>query len=174
MMKWISHIAIAGSTTAILEPKLVPLAVFGGVFPDLAEGIANNLFRMNLKHRQETHYFAYWLIGFIACFALELDWITAFCWGGLTHIIADACTITGVPFSPLSDRRFHLFGGRLRTGSAAEYMISLGFSGACLFVAILLNRESGQFLPFFYDWAGYYGDGLIDGAEWKKNRFKLF
>ncbi|MGF1723121.1 hypothetical protein L4D12_00170 [Photobacterium nomapromontoriensis] len=51
-------------------------------------------------------------------------------------------TVTGVPFSPYSDRRFHLTG-------------------------------SGSFSPFFFDWGGYYDNGLIDAAEWKANRFKL-
>lgn len=173
-MKWVSHIAIAGATTAIFEPKLVPLAVFGGVFPDLFENIGNNFLRMNLKHRQETHYFAYWLIGFGACWALDLPYLLAFCWGGVTHVLADSVTVMGVPFSPLSDRRFHLFGGRLRTGSAAEYMLVFCFSVVCFAFAHFLHRDSGGFLPFFYDWAGYFEKGLVDAAEWKANRFKFF
>ena len=46
-----------------------------------------------------------------------------------------------------------------------------------LICAILVwQREStpGGFLPFFYDWAGLYKSGLIDGLEWKTNRFRLF
>ena len=42
--------------------------------------------------------------------------LATFAWGGLSHVLADALTVMGVPFSPHSDRRFHLFGGRLRTG----------------------------------------------------------
>lgn len=173
-MKWISHIAIAGATTALLAPKLVPFAVLGGVAPDLAEHIANRFFQMRWKHRQETHYFSYWLIGFGVCYGLDLDILTAFCWGGVTHILADSVTITGVPFSPLSDRRFHLFGGRLRTGSSAEYMIVFCFTVICFGLAHFIHRDNGGFLPFFYDWAGYYEKGLVDGAEWKANRFRFF
>lgn len=59
VMKWVSHIAIAGATTAILAPPLVPFAVLGGIFPDLGEKIGNSLLGMRLEHRKETHYFAY-------------------------------------------------------------------------------------------------------------------
>lgn len=173
-MKWVSHIAIAGATTAILAPPLVPFAVLGGIFPDLGEKIGNSLLGMRLEHRKETHYFAYWLLGFLACWALGLDFLTAFCWGGVTHVLADSVTITGVPFSPLSDRRFHLFGGRLRTGSPAEYMLVFCFTAVCFALAHFLNRESSGFLPFFYDWADYFENGLIDGFEWKLNRFRIF
>lgn len=173
-MKWVSHIAIAGATTAILAPKLVPFAVFGGIFPDLAEKIGNQFLGMRLQHRQDTHYFVYWALGFGACYWLEADFLTAFCWGGLTHVLADSVTVMGVPFSPLSDRRFHLFGGRLRTGSPAEYMIVFCFTAVCFFLAHFLNRENSGFLPFFYDWAAYFESGLVDGLEWKTNRFRIF
>lgn len=173
-MKWVSHIAIAGATTSILAPSLVPFAVLGGIFPDLFEKIGNNLLGMRLHHRQETHYFAYWLIGFGVCWGLDLPFLTAFCWGGVTHVLADSVTVTGVPFSPLSDRRFHLFGGRLRTGSAVEYMIVFCFTVLCFAISHFIHRDTGGFLPFFYDWAKYYENGLIDGAEWKANRFRIF
>lgn len=173
-MKWVSHIAIAGATTAVYDPKLVPLAVFGGVFPDLAEQIGNRFLGARLTHRQETHYFVYWLAGFLFFFLLDLPLVASFLWGGLTHVLADSVTITGVPFSPLSDRRFHLFGGRLRTGSAAEYIFVFCFSVVCFLLANYIHRESGGFLPFFFNWGEYYENGLIDAAEWKANRFKFF
>lgn len=173
-MKWVSHIAIAGATMAIYDPKLVPLSVFGGVFPDLAENIGNNFLRMRIQHRQQTHYFAYWLFGTIAFYIVGVPLAFAFCWGGFTHILADATTITGVPFSPMSDRRFHLFGGRLRTGSHAEYMFVFVFTVACVFLAHFLHRENTSFVPFFFNWGEYYENGLIDAIEWKENRFKFF
>lgn len=173
-MKWVSHIAISGATTAILAPPLVPFAVLGGIFPDLGEKIGNRFLGMRLEHRKETHYFAYWLLGFGACWALDFAYLTAFCWGGITHVLADSVTVTGVPFSPLSDRRFHLFGGRLRTGSPAEYMIVFCFTVLCFGLAHFLHRENSGFLPFFYDWANYFESGLIDGFEWKLNRFRIF
>ncbi|WP_318409140.1 hypothetical protein [Photobacterium leiognathi] len=35
------------------------------------------------------------------------------------------------------------------------------------------SAGSGSFSPFFFDWGGYYNQGLIDAAEWKANRFRL-
>jgi inner membrane protein len=35
------------------------------------------------------------------------------------------------------------------------------------------DKENG-FIPFFYNWKKFYDEGLIDGAEWKKNRFNFF
>ena len=80
-------------------------------------------------------------------------------------------TVSGVPFSPYSDRRFHLFGGRFRTGDPAEYAISAVVVIGCIFVTHLTG--SAGFAPFFYDWGGLYQQGVIDGFEWKKNRFRL-
>ncbi|WP_198038469.1 hypothetical protein [Photobacterium angustum] len=42
---------------------------------------------------------------------------------------------------------------------------------ACIGVSHITG--SGSFSPFFFDWGGYYDEGLIDAAEWKANRFKL-
>lgn len=177
-MKWVSHIAISGITTAVVAPQLVPLAVLGGTAPDWLEWVAK-AGGGNVQHRKQTHYFSHWLILFAVGF-LVIDFngfVKAFAWGGITHILADAVTITGVPFSPLSDRRFHLFGGRLRTGSPQEYLIVGGFTAVFAGIFVLTHRHiggDGGFLPFFYDWGGYYADGIIDAAEWKKNRFRIF
>ena len=78
--------------------------------------------------------------------------ITAFCWGGVTHILTDAMTVSGVPLRPYSDRRFHLFGGRFSTGEPVEY----GISACVVFVCIgLMNlMPSGSWAPFFYDLGG--------------------
>ena len=122
-MKWINHIAIAGATTAVINPVLVPVAILGSTAPD-------------------------WL-----------EWVIK--------------TVTGVPFAPNSERRFHLFGGRLRTGEAGEYVIAWGIVAVCA-VAMQLLHTSTNWYPFFYDWAGLYEQGLIDGKEWKDNRFRFF
>jgi inner membrane protein len=57
-------------------------------------------------------------------FSLALwDWHGLVFWfslGGLLHVLCDALTVTGVPLGPWSDRRFHLFGGRVRTGAPLE------------------------------------------------------
>lgn len=174
-MKWVSHIGIAGATTAIVAPALVPVAVLGGTAPDWLEWVAKMVGK-EVKHRQQTHYFSHWLILLVfAFFIYDFNgFIAAFAWGGVTHILADAVTITGVPFSPLSDRRFHLFGGRLRTGSPSEYLIAGAFVAVCCVIFMVTHRHSGGFVPFFFDWGGYYQDGIIDASEWKKNRFRIF
>jgi inner membrane protein len=63
-----------------------------------------------------------------------------------------------VPFSPTSDARFHLFGGKLRTGNAGEYVVAgiialLCASWVHLSPASFKNAptlETSGFLPFFF------------------------
>ena len=101
--------------------------------------------------------------------------LAAFAWGGLSHALADSFTVTGVPFSPFSDRRFHLFGGRLRTGENGEYMVAWGVVGVCVVLAMMFKPHSGTgWYPFFPDWGGMYQDGVVDAKEWKDNRLKFF
>ena len=90
-------------------------------------------------------------------------------------MLADSLTVMGVPFSPHSDRRFHLFGGRLRTGAAGEYAVAWGLVAVCLMIAVLFKPHSGAgWYPFFYDWAELYQTGVIDAKEWKDNRLRFF
>lgn len=173
-MKWINHLAIAGATTALISPPLVPVALLGSTAPDWLEWVLKAVGRP-VRHRSVTHYVLGWVIGL--AFALSL-WdfhgiLTAFFWGGLTHVLADSLTVTGVPFSPHSDRRFHLFGGRLRTGEAGEYVITWALVAVCIGLGQFLY-SSGDWYPFFYNWPDLYDQGLIDGKEWKDNRFRFF
>ena len=87
-------------------------------------------------------------------------------------MLTDALTVTGVRFAPNCDRRFHLFGSRLRTGEAGQYSVAWGIVLVCVVVESLLHKTMGWY-PFFYDWEGMYESGVIDGAEWKANRFRL-
>lgn len=173
-MKWVSHIAIAGALTAIFSPQHVPIAVLGSTAPDWIETLTNKM-GGNLKHRQETHYPVLWIGGIL--FTLFLwDYHGLFFWfciGGLSHCLTDAMTVTGIPLGPWSDRRFHLFGGRFRTGDPVEYMIAFGFCGVCAILYSGLNSNT-EFIPFFYNWGEYYEEGLISAKEWKENRFKFF
>ena len=173
-MKWVNHIAIAGAVTAVWRPELVPLAVLGSTAPDWLEwGL--QLARRRVRHRTVTHYVAGWAFGlFFALFAW--DWhhaLAAFCAGGLSHVIADSLTVQGVPLGWWSDRRFHLFGGRLHTGQMGEYWVAGAFVLACIgFNAATRNFGASEYTPFFWDWPDYYHQGLIDGHEWKENRFR--
>lgn len=174
-MKWVNHIAIAGAVCAVWRPELVPVAVLGSTAPDWLEwGLA--AFGRKVKHRTVTHYVSAWLAGLAFGWFLW-DWhgvILAFCAGGLSHVLADALTIQGVPLGWWSDNRFHLFGGRLRTGQPGEYFVSAGVVVACVGLAMLTRHFSHEFSPFFFDWADCYRRGLCDAAEWKANRLRWF
>lgn len=174
-MKWINHVAIAGSAAAVWRPELVPLAVLGSTAPDWMEWVYTAAAGKKIKHRGATHFVVSWLFGLL--FGLIVwDWhgaLAAFAAGGLSHVLCDALTVQGVPLGWWSDRRFHLFGGRLRTGNTGEYWVSGGFVLACFGIAMLTRHWSGSgFAPFFFDWADYYHQGIIDASEWKANRFR--
>jgi inner membrane protein len=175
-MKWINHIAIGGATTALISPPLVPLAILGSTAPDWLEWIFKAT-GQKVKHRTVTHYVTTWVIGVLFCYAIwDFQQIgLAFFYGGLTHVIADSFTIAGVPFSPFSDRRFHLFGGRLRTGAAGEYIVAGLIVIICFSAAVMFKPKSAEhgWYPFFYDWQSKYEDGMIDAKEWKEKRFNF-
>lgn len=173
-MKWVNHIAIAGAITAVWRPELVPVSVLGATAPDWMEWALKAVGR-RVGHRTVTHYVAYWVMGLLfGLFAWDYHYfITAFSAGGLSHVMADACTLMGVPLGWWSDRKFHLFGGRLRTGQMGEYWVTGAVVLVCIGVATMTRHwGSGAYSPFFWDWADYYHDGLIDGHEWKSNRFR--
>ncbi len=175
-MKWVNHVAIAGAVTAVWRPELVPIAILGSTAPDWMEWGMQS-FGRHIKHRTTTHFVSSWMFGL--AFGLFLwDWhhaIAAFCAGGLLHTFCDALTVQGVPLGWWSDRRFHLFGGRLRTGQMGEYWVAGAVVIFCFSLAMLTRQwghDDGGYTPFFWDWADYYKTGLIDGKEWKENRFR--
>ena len=177
-MKWVNHLIISGATTAVIAPPLVPIAMLGSTAPDWIEWIIKGL-GGHVQHRGITHYLTNW-IGGMLFFGLVFDFHhigLAFAYGGFTHVVADSLTVTGVPFAPWSDRRFHLFGGRLRTGDSGEFFVSGGVVVVCFALAFMFKGGiggGGGFAPFFYNWAGHYEAGEVDASEWKKNRFKFF
>lgn len=176
-MKWFNHIAIAASTTAVFSAPLVPVAVLGATAPDWLERLHHLTTGLRLRHRGPTHYMIMWILGLFAALTLY-DFhgiLAAFFYGGLTHVVADALTVTGVPFSPMSDRRFHLFGGRIRTGNPGEYLVSGAIVVVCALVVIAMRHYADTaYAPFFFDYPEYYNRGLIDASEWKANRFRFF
>ena len=174
-MRWYNHILIGAATTAVVAPQLVPLAVLGATAPDWLEWVLHAL-RHPVKHRSSTHWLSHWLallVGAALLWDFGGGWLTAFAWGGVSHVLADALTVSGVPFSPLSDRRFHLLGGQLRTGGIGEYVVAAGCAAACWAVFGAFNPQAA-YLPFFPDWADRYGRGVATAKEWRENRFRFF
>ncbi len=173
-MKWLNHTLIAGSLCAVVAPTLVAPCVLGATAPDWLEWVFKAIGKP-IKHRTTTHILTHWLtFALFATFVFDLHGIlAAFAWGGVSHILTDAMTVSGVPFSPYSDRRFHLFGGRFRTGDPVEYAISAGVVVCCIGITAIIGT-GGDFIPFFPDWAARYDVGLADAKEWKDNRWRFF
>lgn len=147
-MKWINHVLIAGSITAVYDVKLVPPTILGATAPDWMEWVLK-FFGRPVKHRTVTHYLSVWFIAWIAAVFLMPEesigtLVAAFCWGGVTHVLTDAMTVSGVPLSPYSTRRFHLFGGRFRTGEPVEYGISVVVVFCCIGLMNLMPRGIGR------------------------------
>lgn len=174
-MKWINHVAIAGAVTAVYNPVLVPVAILGSTAPDWLEWVLKSVGH-HVRHRTITHYVSSWITGVL--FGL-LIWdfhhiITAFSLGGLSHVLADAFTVTGVPLGWWSTTRFHLFGGRLRTGQPGEYFVSFAIVLICFALAMVTKNYQDSFSPFFFDWAECYKKGLCSAHEYKANRLRFF
>jgi inner membrane protein len=173
-MKWSNHILIAGAFQTLINPVLVPIAVVGSTAPDWLEYISAALGH-KLRHRGPTHYAAYWFSA-VVFFILGYDYLgigLAFSTGGFSHVLADSFTVAGVPVSPISDRRFHLFGGRLRTGEPGEYIATFAIVICCCFIYLQTKPISG-FIPFFPDWAKRYNEGTASAYEYRVNRFRFF
>lgn len=174
-MRWVSHIAIAGSICAVFNPIALPAAVLGSTAPDWFEMVVNS-FRKHkrVKHRAITHYLIAWAVGI--CFGHFIsDWQGYVFWfstGGAIHWVCDALTISGAPLGWWSDRRMTLFGGKVYTGSPAEYVIVALVVVVCAFFAWSKHAHGG-FMPFFIDWGDLYEKGVIDGVEWRANRFNI-
>lgn len=179
-MKWQNHIIIGSAVGAVINPTIVPAAALGSTAPDWLEYVVK-FFGIRIKHRSTTHVLFFWVIG-VAFFALAWDWRSmglGFAIGGLSHVLADSLTIAGVPFAPWSSERFHLFGGKLKTGNPGEYFVAGFFALVCFGIITYMPvgvkpQKEESFIPFFYDWKGHYDNGLIDGKEWKDNRLKFF
>ena len=181
-MKWQNHIIIGASFGAVVNPLVIPVAVLGATAPDWIEYILK-ICGHRVRHRTVTHVVMYWVAAMLF-FWLVIDYRhfgLGFAIGGFSHVIADSFTIAGVPFSPASDARFHLFGGKLRTGNAGEYIVA-GLIALMCFGWVYYSptsfknshdAETSGFMPFFYDWKKEYDNGVVDGSEWKENRLKF-
>lgn len=175
-MKWVSHIAIAGSICAVVNPWAVPAAVLGSTAPDWIEMVRRAFSRgKKVKHRAATHYLAAWVA--MAVFARLVwdfqSWLFWFAIGGAVHWVCDALTVSGAPVGWWSDRRVTLFGGKVYTGSPAEYIITGLVVAVCALLIFLRASNGNGFIPFFYQWSDFHQRGLVDGLEWKTHRFDM-
>lgn len=176
-MTWKSHTAIAVAIALPFSPASLPAVILGATAPDWLEYVANFL-GLHVKHRQETHYLIIPLmliaLSFLIDFRALLFWFSV---GYLTHWIADALTITGVPISPNSRHKIHLLGGKIRTGEPLEFIVSFGLliaSASMSSSAInLINQEHG-FNKYHIDYGYLEKNGIIDNKEAIETRFKLF
>lgn len=176
-MRWGAHIAIGAGIGAAIDPLAIPAAVLGSTAPDWLEYLSK-LFGHPVKHRTVTHVCAYWIAGVVFAVAANLGPLDAhvlgFALGGLSHVLGDACTVSGVPFWPWSTRRFHLFGGRLRSGQPGEMLLAAAVLACGVGWATLTHSaRSGGYIPFLPDYPAKYQSGVIDAAEWRAHRFDI-
>lgn len=117
---------------------------------------------------EKLNWLAMWLL------LLPLAWfgLTPFLLGAYFYFLFEALTLRGCEFSPFSHHRFHLLGGKFEKGGKLEYGIVVLSIILCMLITI--KQETSSFLPFMYDWQKLYNEGIIDGYEWRENRFKFF
>jgi inner membrane protein len=156
--------------------RAVPAAVLGSTAPDWFESVKRAL-RLDryMTHRGSTHYLAGWVAAMLFAHLIWDwgGWVFWFAAGGAIHWFCDALTVSGAPVGWWSDRRVTLFGGKVKTGDSNETIITILIVVVC--GVLIWGRASSDdaFVPFFFEWADYYRGGLIDGREWKLNRFNV-
>ena len=146
-MKWITHQATAVAAALALHLPLegVAAACAGAVLPDVLDqriaGLAptrrgrQKVF--NAIHRGTTHWFGWWLAVCVAAFALSpsslgalgRDALLGLGFGGLSHVLLDMLTPSGVPLTPFS-RQNKLSLKLCSTGSLGEYCFLACVAGA--------------------------------------------
>ena len=67
-MKWVNHVLIAGSVTAVYDVRLVPPTIIGATAPDWMEWVLKFIGRP-VKHRTVTHYLSVWSLCWLAAFS---------------------------------------------------------------------------------------------------------
>ena len=183
-MTWKSHGAIALSFTLPFNPVAVLPALLGATAPDWLEYLLNAI-GLQVEHRGITHL---WIVGF-AFIILSFFWdyngfIFWFGIGYLSHLFADAMTITGVPCL-LLNHRIHFFNSPFTTGQVGEYIFSFTMLAVSVFVfgvgsfsnlfssSSFPNKEK-EFKVYQMGYKELYENGIIDQKEYLERRFKFF
>jgi inner membrane protein len=163
-MTWASHLII-GSATAKLFGLNYFVTAFGAVLPDLAEMVIPQ----KVAHRGITHSVALWVAALVLSFLQPITVIRDCIIGVMVgHLLMDSLTVMGVPILDENSRRITLFGGRLRTASAGEFVVS----GVVAFLAFVvfgsMQIETGR-----TSWKSMYQQGIIDRKEYEEKKWKL-
>lgn len=164
-MIWASHLAVGYATARIagINPVLV---AFGAILPDLIEMVPG----VNIKHRTISHAFGLHAVLFALFCTIPYIWQA---WLGiLLHLVCDSLTPAGVPFLFDENQRFNLFGGKIKTGSVAEF----GIVGLLVLFSLMIpaGSASGDSAFIRRKWGEAYHRNIIDKREYIENRFKFF
>jgi len=170
-MTWITHTAFAFFSSSLLGLNTY-LAVVGSTAPDWFE----DLFGIR-EHRGVSHYLTLWFGAFLlSLILLSISndlihsfgfYLLSFVFGGLTHLLLDALTVSGVPLGAYRTRI--RIGGLIRTGKLSEWVF-LSFL-VLVFVPLL---SSGSLEFGFSKYKKLYEMGIIDKREYLERRFRFF
>jgi len=160
-MTWASHIMVGASIAKVFGLNYA-LTTLGAILPDLVEMLAKKM-----QHRGISHSVA------ISLAAVVLLWGTPLrdAWIGVIfgHLFLDALTMMGVPVLDERSRRITIFGGKLRTGSPGEFVLS----GIVAFVAFVI-LGSFSIDTERRNWVDMHQRGLVDRKEYYENRFNIY
>ena len=160
-MTWASHILVGASVAKIFGLNYV-LTTLGAILPDLIE-----MFPKRMTHRGISHSVA------ISLVSLVLLWKTPLrdAWIGvvLGHLLPDALTMTGVPILDEKSRRLTIFGGKLRTASPGEFVVTGIIAFIAFFILGSFSVDAER-----RNWAELEHKSLIDKREYYENRFRFW
>ena len=158
-MKWVTHQTVGAGMAYVMGLPLLAVgaAWFGSIAPDVLDQKLAKLVPGDRKtafykvHRRTTHWLGWWIAIWIAAFAVpDLDkaieglpelplLVAGLGFGGVSHILLDMCTPSGVPLKPFSySPRFSL--KLCKTGSLGEYL----FLAASVALMAFLKYEEVQ------------------------------
>lgn len=164
-MTWASHMLIGGAAANLFNLNYF-LSVFGSIFPDLAEMVIPK----DIKHRGITHSLSLWLLSLgVSWFVPVLrDVVLGVVIG---HLLADSLTPAGIPIFDESSKHITIFGGKIKTASPAEFVVSflIAFIAFFLLPSFSLSNSINK-----RNWKALYESEIIDRKEFDEYRFKLF
>ena len=166
-MTWLTHSAFAYLTGTIfgLNPYFT---VAGSTAPDWTEDLLGIR-----EHRGITHYVVLWVGVFLFSIILYGSLKTtitfnvlSFVYGGLTHLLLEALTVSGVPLG-IGKIRVRI-GGLVKTGKLSGWVFL-----TITFAFLYPIPESGGVFVLFPEKV-LYEKGIIDLKEYRELRFHLW